>query len=131
MHFYSMLESYKVLFTNVGRKTLFVQSPKLQWLNLQRNKGPLCLSRGLTRIIVFIRYERILMWLPCSCVAFYYNYMSYLLCTLDERQWFARLLARYLSKTLNAASQRLECPQPIMGWITFSALEALTSKSIS
>ena len=53
-------------------------------------------------------------------------YMSYILCTLDERQWIAKLLARYLGKTLNAASQRLECPQPIMGWITFFALEALT-----
>ena len=58
-------------------------------------------------------------------------YLSYLLCTLDERQWIARLLAQYLGKTLNATSQRLKCPQPIMGWITFFALDALTSKSIS
>ena len=44
-----------------------------------------------------------------------------------ESRWIARLFAWNLGRTLNAALQRLECPQPILGWITLSALEALVN----
>ena len=39
---------------------------------LARHKGPLRLVGGRTRIIVFIRYVRILIQLPCPRVTFYY-----------------------------------------------------------
>ena len=45
---------------------------QLESLLLQRHKGPLCVSGGPIRITVFIRYIRILMWLPCPRMAFYY-----------------------------------------------------------
>ena len=62
---------------------------------LARHKGPLRLVGRRTRIIVFIRYVRISIQLPCPRVTFYYVILenvvinaryavahSYLLCTL-------------------------------------------------
>ena len=105
IRYYSMSESYKVLFADVGKEALLSNHQDYN----DRHKDPLCLSGGLSRIIVFICYVRILMWLPCSRMTFYYIR----LCTRDERQWIARLLARYLGKTLNPASQRLNALGPL------------------